>query len=185
MSYLNDSATKHGLKGLGYVTNLSTCVKELNEFLPKGSPLSFDDITGIVDASAHVYLNKYGKPSDKSGNPIPRENASYLYFETGLQNSEGADIIGWFSRVNKKGFLQGVTWGTKEQLETQIRRCNMFHIDELCFEKWPNIQALLDYLAANLIPETWSDKNKATQSSSHYPTARPLPGCPSHRRKAR
>ena len=115
MCFNNYSASKHGLKGLGYVTNLTTCVKELNEFLPKDTPLSFDDITGIVDGSTHVYLNKYGKPSDKSGNPIPRETASYLYFETGLQNTEGADIIGWFSRVNKKGFFKGVTWGTKEQ----------------------------------------------------------------------
>ena len=162
MGFNNFSATKQGLKGLGYVTNLSTCVKELNEFLPKDSPLSFDDITGIVDASAHVYLNKYGKPSDKSGNPIPRETASYLFFETGLQNTEGADIIGWFSRVNKKGFLQGVTWGTKEQLETLIRRCNMFHIDELCFEHFSDGQAFLEDIAASAIPETWSFKNRAT-----------------------
>ena len=157
-----NSSSKHGLKGLGYVSNLSSCVKELNEILPKDSPMSFDDISGVVDTSAHVYLNKFGLTSDKLGNPIPRETATYLYFETGRQNSEGADIIGWFSRVNKKGFFQGVTWGTKAQLETLIRQQNMFHIDELCFERFSDGQAFLEDIAASSIPETWSFKNRAT-----------------------
>ena len=58
MNYLNDSTSKHGLKGLGYVTNLSTCVKELNEFLPTGvyQLREKDAPAGYMALSSYIYF---------------------------------------------------------------------------------------------------------------------------------
>lgn len=161
------SSAKNGLKSLGYVTNLSTCVKELNDLLPADAEMSAKDISAIADTSAHVYLNKFGYPADKAGLPITQENAQYLFFETGREDSEGKAIIGWFSRTNKKGVFHGVTWGTKAQLATFIRQSNMFHIDEICFERFSDGVTFLEEIAASTIPETWSFKNDATKGN--YP----------------
>lgn len=154
------SSVKNGLKSLGYVTNLSTCVKELNEILPEDSQMSFADIAAIADLGAHVYLNKFGYPADKGGLPVSQEGAVYLYFETGRQTVDGKDVIGWFARPNKKGVFQGVTWGTKAQLEKVVRQNLLFHIDDLCFEHMSDGLAFLEEIAASTIPETWSFKNK-------------------------
>ncbi|MBO7626739.1 MAG: DUF3825 domain-containing protein [Paludibacteraceae bacterium] len=161
------NSAKNGLKSLGYVSNLSTCVKELNELLPADTQMSFADISSIADSGKHVYLNSFGYPADKNGLPVTKDNATYLFFETGKKNTEGKDIIGWFARTNRKGIFQGVIWGTKTKLESQIRQSRLFHIDDICFKSKMDGEAFLEEIAASTIPETWTFKNKP--SSINHP----------------
>lgn len=151
---------KTGIVKLGFVTNLKTCKAELNEMLADEMQVSTKELNTIVDNAQVKYLNRYGYAQDKNGTAIPKEKAAYLYFETGLSNHEGKPIIGWFERKAKETAFKGVTWGTKDALDTKIRVGKMFRIGDLCFDKEADGQAFLEDIAASTIPETWAFKNR-------------------------
>lgn len=155
-----NNSTKSGLLNLGYVMNLKSCKAELNELLPGDTVVSTADINTIVDDASIIYLNKNGFAQDRAGEPVLQENASYLYFETGLISKSGEMIIGWFERKTKLDAFKGVSWGTKLSLDTKIRTSRMFHWGDLYFSNEEEGLAFLEDIAANTIPETWSFKNK-------------------------
>ncbi|MDE6340556.1 MAG: DUF3825 domain-containing protein [Muribaculaceae bacterium] len=154
---------KQGLLKLGYVVNLKTCKAELNEMLNEDVKVSTSELNSIVDAAKIVYLNRYGFEKDKVGNPIPKDKATYMYFNTGLCDKKGTSIIGWFERKPKDPAFRGVTWGSKVALESKIRKSRMFRLGDLCFYRESDGLAFLEDIAVNTIPETWSFKNKPSQ----------------------
>lgn len=154
------SSPKTGITKLGFVTNLKTCVAELNKLLPEDDQVSKAELTAIVE-NAHVkYLNRFGYAQEKTGTPVTKERAAYLYIETGLTGLAGSPIIGWFERKAKEPIFKGVTWGTKAELNAKIRVSKMFRIGDLCFDKEADGLAFLEDIASSTIPETWSFKNR-------------------------
>lgn len=156
----SNSTSKTGLVKLGFVTNLKTCVAELNELLPEERMVSIPELNAIVDSADIVYLNRHGYPKTPSGDAIQQNDASYMYFGTGLVGKSGDALIGWFERKPRETMFKGVTWGTKVALETKIRASKMFHWGDLYFKDEAAGHAFLEDIAANTIPETWSFKNK-------------------------
>lgn len=156
----NKVNNKAGLLKLGYVTNLKSCKAELNEMLTDDMQVSTTELNKIVDAAHVVYLNKYGYSQWRNGENVTQKDASFLYFETGLQNTSGSQIIGWFERYGKDTVFRGVNWGTKVALETKINASRMFHWGDLYFNSEEEGLAFLEDIAASTIPETWSFKNK-------------------------
>lgn len=156
----NKVNNKAGLLKLGYVTNLKSCKAELNEMLTDDIQVSTTELNKIVDAAHVVYLNKYGYSQWRNGENVTQKDASFLYFETGLQNTSGSQIIGWFERNGKDTVFRGVYWGTKVALETKINASRMFHWGDLYFNSEEEGLAFLEDIAVSTIPETWSFKNK-------------------------
>jgi hypothetical protein len=107
-----------------------------------------------------VYLNKYGYSQWRNGDDVTKENATFLYFETGLQDTLGNMIVGWFERNGKDVVFRGVNWGTKMALESKISAGLMFHWGDLYFNNEEEALTFLEDIAASTIPETWSFKNK-------------------------
>lgn len=157
---MNYNSPKTGLLKLGYVTNLKTCKAELNGLLTDEKQVSVMELNAIVDNANIMYLNKYGYAESRSGEKVSQKNASYLYFDTGLTDTAGRSIIGWFEKRGKDSVFKGVTWGTKEALDTKIRASKMFHWGDLYFKNEEEGLAFLEDIAASTIPETWSFKNK-------------------------
>ena len=153
-------AAKTGIVKLGFVANLKTCKSELNEMLDDDKQVSTTELNAIVDKATIKYVNRYGYEKDRSGQDIVREKAAYLYFETGLTNKDGENIIGWFERKSKEAVFKGVTWSTKAALCSKIKISKMFRLGELCFDRENDGIIFLEDIAANTIPETWSFKNK-------------------------
>jgi hypothetical protein len=83
-----------------------------------------------------------------------------LYFETGLADTTGNPIIGWFEKRGKEPVFKGVSWGSKATFDAKIRASRMFHWGELYFKNEEEGLAFLEDIAASTIPETWSFKNK-------------------------
>ena len=162
MGNTNKSNSKTGLKKLGYVINLNTCRAELNALLDDDKQVSTTELNTIVDNATIVYLNRYGYCQTRSGEAIARKDATYLYFETSLEDKNSNAIIGWFERKGKDGIFRGVTWGTKAILESKIRASRMFHWGDLYFRGEEDALAFLEDIAVSTIPETWSFKNKPT-----------------------
>lgn len=160
MNETNNNSTKSGLLKLGYVMNLKSCKAELNEMLADDEQLSTTELNTIVDNACIVYLNKYGYDRSRSGEPISDKEATYLYFEVGLNNKNGEAIIGWFERKSKETVFKGVVWGTKAILDSKIRTSKMYHWGDLYFNSEEEGFAFLEDIAASTIPETWSFKNK-------------------------
>lgn len=158
----NNSSSKNGLLKLGYVANLKTCKAELNQMLEDDYQVSTSELNAIVDDAIVVYINRYGYEKERDGAPVTKEKATYLYFQTGLNDLDGNPIIGWFERKPKEPVFKGVTWGTKVALESKIRMSKMFRLGDLCFERESDGLAFLEDIAASTIPETWSFKNKPT-----------------------
>ena len=156
----NKVNNKTGLLKLGYVTNLKSYKAELNEMLTDDTQVSTTELNKIVDAAQVVYLNKYGYSQWRNGENVTQKDASFLYFETGLQDTSGCPIIGWFERNGKDTVFRGVNWGTKVALETKISAGRMFHWGDLYFNSEEEGLAFLEDIAASTIPETWSFKNK-------------------------
>lgn len=152
--------SKTGLLKLGYVTNLKTCKAELNKLLADERQVSTTELNTLVDAASIVYLNKYGYVRSRSGEAVTDENATYLYFDTGLADTTGEPIIGWFEKRGKGSDFKGVSWGTKATLDVKIRASKMFHWGDLYFKNEEEGLAFLEDIAASTIPETWSFKNK-------------------------
>lgn len=152
--------SKTGLLKLGYVTNLKTCKAELNKLLADEIQVSTTELNSLVDAANIVYLNKYGYARSRSGEAVTDENATYLYFDTGLADTTGEPIIGWFEKRGKGSDFKGVSWGTKATLDVKIRASKMFHWGDLYFKNEEEGLAFLEDIAASTIPETWSFKNK-------------------------
>ncbi len=152
--------SKTGLLKLGYVTNLKTCKAELNKLLADEIQVSTTELNSLVDAANIVYLNKYGYARSRSGEAVTDENATYLYFDTGLEDTTGEPIIGWFEKRGKGSDFKGVSWGTKATLDVKIRASKMFHWGDLYFKNEEEGLAFLEDIAASTIPETWSFKNK-------------------------
>ena len=152
--------SKTGLLKLGYVTNLKTCKAELNKLLADEIQVSTTELNSLVDAANIVYLNKYGYARSRSGEAVTDENATYLYFGTGLADTTGEPIIGWFEKRGKGSDFKGVSWGTKATLDVKIRASKMFHWGDLYFKNEEEGLAFLEDIAASTIPETWSFKNK-------------------------
>lgn len=152
--------SKTGLLKLGYVTNLKTCKAELNKLLADEIQVSTTELNTLVDAANIVYLNKYGYARSRSGEAVTDENATYLYFDTGLADTTGEPIIGWFEKRGKGSDFKGVSWGTKATLDVKIRASKMFHWGDLYFKNEEEGLAFLEDIAASTIPETWSFKNK-------------------------
>lgn len=90
--------SKTGLLKLGYVTNLKTCKAELNKLLADERQMSTTELNTLVDAASIVYLNKHGYAQSRSGEAVTDKNATYLYFDTGLADTTGEPIIGWFEK---------------------------------------------------------------------------------------
>ena len=149
----NKTNNKNGLLKLGYVTNLKSCKAELNEMLTDDMQVSTTELNKIVDAAHVVYLNKYGYSQWRNGENVTEKDASFLYFETGLQNTSGSQIIGWFERNGKDTVFRGVNWGTKVALETKINANRMFHWGDLYFNSEEEGLAFLEDIAASTIPE--------------------------------
>ena len=99
---MNFNSPKTGLLKLGYVTNLKTCKAELNELLADEKQVSTTELNALVDEAGSVYLNKYGYAQSRSGEDVTRKDAAYLYFETGLADTTGNPIIGWFEKRGKE-----------------------------------------------------------------------------------
>lgn len=156
----NKVNNKTGLLKLGYVTNLKSCKTKLNEMLTDDMQVNTTELNKIVDVAHVVYLNKYGYSQWQNGENVTRKDASFLYFETGLQDTSGSPIIGWFERNSKGAVFKGVNWGTKVTLETKINASRMFHLGDLYFNSEEEGLAFLEDIAASTIPETWSFKNK-------------------------
>ena len=152
--------SKTGLLKLGYVTNLKTCKAELNKLLADEIQVSTTELNSLVDAANIVYLNKYGYARSRSGEAVTDENATYLYFGTGLADTTGEPIIGWFEKRGKGSDFKGVSWVTKATLDVKIRASKMFHWGDLYFKNEEEGLAFLEDIAASTIPETWSFKNK-------------------------
>lgn len=152
--------SKTGLLKLGYVTNLKTCKAELNKLLADEIQVSTTELNSLVDAANIVYLNKYGYARSRLGEAVTDENATYLYFDTGLADTTGEPIIGWFEKRGKGSDFKGVSWGTKATLDVKIRASKMFHWGDLYFKNEEEGLAFLEDIAASTIPETWSFKNK-------------------------
>ena len=157
---MNFNSPKTGLLKLGYVTNLKTCKAELNELLPDEKQVSTTELNALVDGASIMYLNKYGYAQSRSGENVTRKDAAYLYFETGLADTAGNPIIGWFEKRGKEPVFKGVFWGTKAALDAKIRASRMFHWGDLYFKNEEEGLAFLEDIAASTIPETWSFKNK-------------------------
>lgn len=151
----NKTNNKNGLLKLGYVTNLKSCKAELNEMLADDKQVSTTELNRIVDAAPIVYLNKYGYSQWRNGENVAPKDATYLYFETGLQDTSANSIIGWFERNSKDAMFRGVKWGTKVALETKINASRMFHWGDLYFNSEEEGLAFLEDIAASTIPETW------------------------------
>ena len=156
----NKTNNKNGLLNLGYVTNLKSCKTELNEMLADDVQVSTAELNRIVDTAQIVYLNKYGYSQWRNGEDVTKENAAFLYFETGLQDTLGNMIIGWFERNAKDVVFRGVNWGTKIALESKISTGLMFHWGDLYFNNEEEALTFLEDIAVSTIPETWSFKNK-------------------------
>lgn len=163
----NNTNNKTGLLKLGYVTNLKSCKAELNAMLSENLQVSITELNRIVDNADIVYLNKFGYPKWGNGEAVTKMKASYLYFETGLIDTLGKPIIGWFERNSKDGVFKGVCWGTKVALDTKINASRMFHWGDLYFESEEEGSAFLEDIAASTIPETWSFKNKPSTTVNH------------------
>ena len=156
----NNSSSKNGLLKLGYVTNLKTCKAELNQMLKDEYQVSTSELNAIVDAAAIVYVNRYGYEKERNGENVTKEKATCLYFQTGLNDLDGNPIIGWFERKPKEPIFRGVTWGTKADLDSIIRKSKMFRLGDLYFNKETEGLAFLEDIAVSTIPETWSFRNK-------------------------
>ena len=128
---INLNSPKTGLLKLGYVTNLKSCKAELNELLTDEKQVSTAELNALVDRASIVYLNKYGYAQSRSGESVARKDAAYLYFETGLVDTTGNPIIGWFEKRGKEPTFKGVSWGTKATLDAKIRASRMFHWGDL------------------------------------------------------
>lgn len=163
----NNNSLKTGLLKLGYVTNLKTCKAELNEMLADEKQVSTTELNALVDGARIVYLNKYGYAQNRSGEEVTREDADYLYFETGLTNKAGNSVIGWFEKKGRETVFKGVTWGTKYALDAKVKTGRMFHWGDLYFKNEEAGLAFLEDIAASTIPEMWSFKNKP--SAVNYP----------------
>lgn len=157
---MNFNSPKTGLLKIGYVTNLKTCKAELNELLADEKQVSTTELNALVDEAGIVYLNKYGYAQSRSGEDVTRKDAAYLYFETGLADTTGNPIIGWFEKRGKEPVFKGVSWGSKATLDAKIRASRMFHWGDLYFKNEEEGLAFLEDIAASTIPETWSFKNK-------------------------
>ena len=157
---MNFTSPKTGLLKLGYVTNLKNCKTELNELLTDEKQVSTAELNALVDGASIVYLNKYGYAQSRSGEDVTRKDAAYLYFETGLADTTGNPIIGWFEKRGKEPVFKGVLWGSKATLDAKIRASRMFHWGDLYFKNEEEGLAFLEDIAASTIPETWSFKNK-------------------------
>lgn len=163
----NKSNNKTGLLKLGYVTNLKSCKSELNEMLADEAQVSTAELNKIVNDAQIVYLNKYGYSQWRNGENVAQKDASYLYFDTGLQDKSGRPVIGWFERNGKDSTFRGVNWGTKVALEAKISADKKFHWGDLYFHNEEEGLAFLEDIAVSTIPETWSFKNKP--SSVNHP----------------
>ena len=156
----NNASSKTGILKLGYVTNIKTCIAELNEQLAEDNQVAFTGLNSLVDTSKVVYLNRHGYANNGSGEPVTHKDATYLYFGTGHLNEVGEEVIGWFERKAKENVFKGVNWGTKAMLDARIRVSKMFHWGDLYFKNEEAGHAFLEDIAANTIPETWTFKNK-------------------------
>ena len=172
MNAIDNKTTKKGLLKLGYVANLKICKAELNEMLAEDKQVSTTELNAIVDNARIVYLNRHGYPENRTGEIVTSNEASYLYFEIGLNHKMGEPIIGWFERKSKEAAFKGVYWGSKTVLDDKIRINKMFHWGDLYFKSEDEGLAFLEDIAASTIPENWSFKNKP--STINHPILKSL-----------
>ena len=125
-----------GLLKIGYVANLKggVYIKELQELLSdtEHEPTS-QEIRERADVAVPISLNRYGYPTDNTGQSIPERSVIFKGFNTGYK-LDGQDVYGWYIRNDKENRFEGVIWLTIPELKAYARLKSKFKMGDFYFD---------------------------------------------------
>ncbi len=145
---------KKGVTSFGYVTNLTTFVKEANlQLLDGEEELRAFEINGFVDKHIQErsvkFFNKFGKQSDD-------QNGLYATMLINRKAKNGHPMLAYYERNRVEKNWTGVFFSTEPEFEKIVKENLMFRIGDLLFENWKDGLQFLEDLKAKCIPEKWS-----------------------------
>lgn len=149
-----DKEIKKGVTAFGYVTNLTSFVKEANMQLQNGEQeLRPYEINALVDkhmeSKTIEYKNKFGKPIDE-------QNGLYAIMSVNRKAKNGQPLLAYYERNRADKNWSGIFFTTDTDFTTILKENLMFRIGDLLFENWKDGLQFLEDLKAKCIPEKWS-----------------------------
>lgn len=161
---MNNDSTKSGLCAVGFMTNFSTCLQDLNSRLKKENQVTWSQLNQDVDEASKEYYSKFGYTKSPDRTPLNRETANYIRFKLPYKNASGEDLYGWFSRPSLNiSLYKGVTWGTAVDFQNEIKSISRFIIGNMFFDVYEDGVDFLESIAMGTIPESWKYKNHHTK----------------------
>jgi hypothetical protein len=156
----SEKDTRRGVTAFGYVTNLTTFVKEANEKLDKNeTPFRTVELNALVEKmttdKSVQFRNKFGKPAEE-------QNAHYALMDTSRKAHNGKNLLAYYERHKTDKNWTGVFFATEPELNRIIKEKTMFRIGGILFENWRDGLQFLEDLKAKCIPEKWSYQNHQT-----------------------
>ncbi len=156
---------RYGIQRFGHVVNMrnGAYIKELQEKLidTDQEPTS-QEIRERADVAVPISLNRYGYPTDNTGQSIPERSVIFKGFNTGYK-LDGQDVYGWYIRNDKENRFEGVIWLTIPELKAYARLKSKFKMGDFYFDSNDDCQTFLDDIAKAAIPESWRYKNKESK----------------------
>lgn len=164
MRRTNNTPLRNGLFSLGLVSNLQTYLAELHT-LTSIETLTEREVNDAVDAANKEFFNKAGYPQFVDGSPVTEQQAKYVRFKMPYSTTSGEDIYGWFQKERQQSNFRGVVWGTAREFYNVVQKNNMFRIGQIAFDTKDDGESFLNDIAQSTIPEAWTFRNYATQST--------------------
>lgn len=154
---------KEGLFKLGFVLNLWKDDSPINRLsVITGQEVTKEQLDEWVESpDCNIeHYNGSGYTQSSEGTKVTRDSAKYITFNTWLQDKDGNEIIGWFTR-GARGF-QGIEWGTSEDF--RFRTSSL--IGKMAFDTLKRSNTFVKKVAETIMPETWEFKNKTGSKTS-------------------
>jgi hypothetical protein len=153
----NEKDTRKGVTAFGWVTNLTSFVREANEKLSEDEePLRAFEINALVEkgmADGKIdFRSKFGKSTDE-------QNALYALLNTAKKAKNGLPLLAYYERHRVEKGWTGLFFATEEEINKVVKENTMFRIGEILFENWKDGIQFLEDLKMKCIPEKWSYQN--------------------------
>lgn len=136
------------------------------------SELSGEAIGSLEDLNAYIksdleFFNGAGY-QQWQGQPVEKNKAKFIRFQTALKDKNGNDIFGWF--VKQGGDFKGLIWGNESEFQEALILQRKTLIGRMVFADNHEANAFLDLLAARALEEPWSFEKK--ENGRHLPILR-------------